>query len=172
MGGIIDLLAILDGWDYREVTGTVTVQPGIITEVFAEKIAGWLIYAQYDATDAYANINVTMPPETFSILQANLAITAQIGLTQPIAETLILTVFDFPGLPANSSGFGSAFFNLVYPLAMKKENVVHVDFTLDPGTTQASATVDYGLVFMQIYRMDLFQKSLKDLLNVKKNPIF
>jgi len=42
---------------------------------------------------------------------------------------------------------------------------------LDPGTTQAFAVVDYLFIFAQIYRMDVFQKSLKDLLNVRKLPV-
>jgi len=173
MGGIIDLLALLDGWDYRNVTGTVTVVPGVISEVFAENVKGWLILAQYDSTDAFANINVVMPPETFSILNVNLAELAGIGLSSPtlIPGAMVLTMYAFSGLPGSSAGFGAAFQNLVYPLPLKKENVIHIQFTLDPGTTQASATVDYDFIFAQIYRPDMFEQSLKDLLNVKKRPV-
>jgi hypothetical protein len=170
MGSIIDLLALLDGWDYREVSGTITVQPNVINEVFAEKVPGWLIFAEYDSTDAFANITVNMPPETFSILQANLAELAFFGITLPLAQSLVLTLFNFTGLPGNSSGQGAAQMNLAYPLPLKKENTVHIQFTLDPGTTQASASLDYAFVFAQIYKPTLFQQSLKDLLNVKKLP--
>jgi hypothetical protein len=172
MGGIIDLLALLDGWDYRQITGTIAVQPGVITEVFAEKVPGWLIFAVYDSTDAFAAITVSMPPETFDILTGDLFQLYSAGSIQPFAQTLTLTLFDFPNLPASSSGAGVALFNLNYPLPLKKDNVVHISFTLDPGTTVPFAVVDYNIIFAQIYRMDVFQKSLKDLLNVKKAPIF
>jgi len=172
MGGIIDLLALLDGWDYREVSGTVAVQPGVITEVFAERVAGWLIIAAYDSTDAFASINVVMPPEPFSIINTNLFILESAGQTIPLAAIPVITLFDFTGLPLSSTGLGAMFLNLVYPLPLKKDNVVHISFTLDPGTTVPFAVVDYNIIFAQIYRMDVFQKSLKDLLNVKKAPIF
>jgi hypothetical protein len=171
MGSIIDLLALLDGWDYRVISDTITVQPGVINEVFAERVPGWLINASYDSTDAFAHITVNMPPEIFDILNFNLYELAAFGLTQPFAQVLVATLFNFTGLPADSSGVGNAFFNLVYPLPLKKENVIHVSFTLDPGTTQAFAVVDYSIIFAQIYRMELFQKSLKDLLNVRKFPV-
>jgi hypothetical protein len=178
MGSIIDLLALLDGWDYRVLNGTITVQPGVINEVFAENVKGWLIFAAYEATDAFANITVNMPPESFSIITTNLAQIAYYGLaptprTDPlaIATAFLVTDFDFSGLPLDSSGFGAALMNIVYPLALKKESVIHISFTLDPGTTQVAAVVAYEIIFIQIYRMDLFQKSLKDLLNVKKLPV-
>jgi hypothetical protein len=171
MGGIIDLLALLDGWDYREVSSTITVQPGVINEVFAERVPGWLINALYDSTDAFAHITVNMPPETFNILSLNLTDLAFTGVIQPFAPAMVATLFNFPNLPADSSGLGFAFFDLPYPLPLKKTNVIHVSFTLDPGTTQPFAVVDYDIIFAQIYRMDLFQKSLKDLLNVKKLPV-
>jgi hypothetical protein len=171
MGGIIDLLALLDGWDYRQLFGTITVQPGVVNEVFAEKVIGWIMYAEYDSTDAFANITVNMPPETFSVISTNLADLAAAGLTIPLSTAMILTNFSFTGLPLDSSGFGLAILNLPYPLPLKKENVVHISFTLDPGTTQASASVDYSVVLAQIYRPKEFQQSLKDLLNVKKAPV-
>ena len=171
MGGIIDLLALLDGRDYRTVQGTLTVFPGVDTEVFAEKVPGWVLEVNMEATDAYAYMEVDMPPETFPVLAFTLADLAAVGLTTPVSQVLTLTNFTFPGLPVDSSGFGAAFFNLIYPLPLKKENIVHIFFSLEPGTTQASATVNYSVYFAQIYRMDLFQKSLKDLLNVKKAPV-
>jgi hypothetical protein len=163
MGSLIDLLALLDGWDYREVSGTVTVKPGEITEVFAERIQGWLMLFDIDATDAFTHIIVKMPPETFNIVDANFAELAAAGFTIPITPALVQLIFNFPSLPADSSGFGEAFFNLVYPLPMRKNDVIHVQFTLDPGTTQASATVDYVALFIQIMQPDVFQKSLRDL---------
>jgi len=173
MGSIIDLLALLDGWDYREITGTITIKPNEVNEVFAENVKGWVIYAFYDSTDAFASLTVDMPPETFSIIYLYLAELAGLGLVSPlsIAQVFTLTTFNFTGLPADSSGYGAAFSNFVYPLPLKKDNVVHISFTLEPGTTQASATVNYDVIFAQIYRMDVFQKSLKDLLNVKKLPV-
>jgi hypothetical protein len=161
MGGIIDLLALLDGWDYIEIEGTITVVPGVVNEIYAKKTPGWLIYAQFDSTDAFTTMNVTMPPEPFSVLTAQLYELSIIGLTQPLAQLTVLTAFDFPGLPGSYAGFGNIFMNLVYPLPFKKENVVHIDFTLDPGTTQASATVDYGFVVMQILEPEKFAKSYK-----------
>jgi len=170
MGSIIDLLALLDGWDYRELTGEITVEPGIINEVFAEKVAGWIMYASYEATDAFANITVNMPPETFPVVSTNMVDIEAVGLTIPISTAFVQTMYNFPGLPLDSSGFGAAVFNLPYPLPLKKENVVHIDFTLDPGTTQASAIVDYNVVLAQIYKPKDFQQSLKDLFNPKKPP--
>jgi hypothetical protein len=167
MGSIIDLLALLDGWDYRDVADTIVVQPGVMTEVFAEHVPGWLILADYASSDAFARVNVIMPPETFPVLNVNFSDLAGVGLTQPFAEAMISTLFNFPGLPADSSGLGYAFFNLLYPLPLKKDNVIHISFTLDPGTTQAFAVVAYDFIFAQIYRMDVFRKSLKDLLNLK-----
>jgi len=170
VGSIIDLLALLDGWDYREISGTAIVQPNVINEVFVEKVIGWVVFAVYDATDAFANINVSMPPETFPVVATNLADLAGVGLTIPLSTSMILTAFNFTGLPSDSSGFGNAVFNLPYPLPLKKENTVHISFTLDPGTTQTSAIVNYVVVFAQIYRPKEFQQSLKDLFNPKKLP--
>ena len=85
MGNLIDLLAFLDGWDYREISGTTTVQPGVITEVFAEKIIGWLIIAEVAATDAFTHITVKIPPETFSIVNFNFFDTEAAGITIPLA---------------------------------------------------------------------------------------
>jgi hypothetical protein len=162
MGGLIDLLALLDGWDYVEVSGTTTVQPGVVTEVFAKRVTGWLLAAEYDSTDAFANINVYMPPELFSIIIANLFELNAAGYSNvAYAPSLITTAFDFSGLPGSSAGFGSAFFNMVFPLPLKKENVVHIDFTLDPGTTQPFAVVDYVVDFMQILEPEKFAKSFK-----------
>ena len=168
MGGLIDLLAVLDGWDYRTLTGTIAVQPGVITEVFAERVPGWIIGASFDSTDAFAHITVTMPPETFPVLDSNIFDVLSSGFIQPYSSSLAATLFDFPNLPLSSTGLGVVTFNLTYPLPLKKENVVHITFTLDPATTVPFAVVDYVVIFMQIYRMDLFQKSLKDLFNVKK----
>ena len=171
MGSIIDLLALLDGWDYRVLTDTVAVQPNVVKEVFAERVPGWLLSVGYESTDAFANINVVMPPETFSILQTNLIELEEEGQTIPLAALPVLTVFDFPGLPGSSAGLGFMFMNLVYPLPLKKNNVIHIQFTLDPGTTQASASVSYEIVFAQIYEMKTFQQGLKDLFNVNKPPV-
>jgi hypothetical protein len=170
MGSIIDLLALLDGWDYRELADTITVAPGVVNEVFAERVVGWLLFANYEATDAFANITVNMPPETFPVVSTNLADLATVGLTIPISTAFIVTAFNFTGLPLDSSGFGAASFNLPYPLPLKKENTVHIDFTLDPGTTQANASITYTVIMAQIYKPKEFQQSLKDLLNVKKLP--
>ena len=171
MGGIIDLLALLDGWDYRELSDIIAVQPGVMNEVFAERVPGWVIGAAYSSSDAYASLIINMPPETFDVLNVDLFGISAAGLTQPFAQTMINTLYNFPNLPIDSSGLGAAFFNLVYPLPLKKENVLHISFTLDPGTTQPFAVVEYKVIFAQIYRMDVFQKSLKDLLNVKKLPL-
>ena len=163
MGSIIDLLALLDGWDYRIIQGTVTVLPGAITEVFAENIKGWLIFAIYDSTDAYAHITIQMPPETFSIISANLTQIATQNVYLTTAQAIQTIYYNFTGLPLDSSGFGIAAMNLEYPLPMKKNNVVHIQFTLDPGTTQAFAVVDYEVIWIQIQKPDVFIKSLRDL---------
>jgi hypothetical protein len=167
VGGIIDLLALLDGWDYREVSNTVQVFPGEITEVFSENVKGWLELFGFTATDAFTHVIVKMPPENFNILDINLAELAAYGFTIPVAPALILGMYDFPALPLSSAGFGSTFFNLPYPLPLKKHNTLHVQFTLDPGTTQASATVFYQATLLQIYRPVEFVKSYNEILNGK-----
>jgi hypothetical protein len=171
MGSIIDLLALLDGWDYREVSGTITVKPNKVTEVFAEIVPGWLIGAAYTSTDAFGNLTVAMPPENFNIVETSLFDLYVEGATQLFPQSVVLTLFNFPSLPTDSSGFGEAVFNLVYPLPLKKNNVIHVLFALDPGTTQISAVINYSIVFAQILNMKVFQQGLKDIFNVKKNPI-
>jgi hypothetical protein len=77
----------------------------------------------------------------------------------PIAQSFILTAFNFTGLPGDSSGFGAAQFNLQYPIALKKDNIIHIQFTLDPGTTQLAAGVDYVMDFIQITQPNVFKKS-------------
>jgi hypothetical protein len=163
MGSIIDLLALLDGWDYRIISGTVAVQPGVITEVFAENVKGWLIFAIYDSTDAYARIIIQMPPETFSIISANLTQIATQNVFLTTAQGIQTIYYNFPGLPADSSGAGIAAMNLEYPLPMKKDSVIHIQFTLDPGTTQPFAVVDYEVIWIQIQKPDVFIKSLRDI---------
>jgi hypothetical protein len=149
------------------ISGTITVKPGVINEVFAENVKGWLLIGFFDATDAFTNLSVQMPPETFKIVQFNLAELAATGVTLPLAASFVLTTFNFTGLPLDSSGYGATQFNLPYPLPLKKNNVIHIQFTLDPGTTQLSASVDYDFVFAQIYRPDLFTKSLKQVYSGK-----
>jgi hypothetical protein len=161
MGGIIDLLALLDGWDYVQVSDTITVQPNVVNEVFAKNVKGWLLFATFEATDAFASITVNMPPEPFPILFAELTELAGLGLTFSIAQSMVLTAYNFPGLPGNSAGYGAAQMDLVFPLPLNKNNVIHASFTLDPGTTQANATVNYAIVFLQILQPDKFAKSFK-----------
>jgi hypothetical protein len=171
MGGLFELLAMLPGWDYRVVSGTTLILPGQPTPVFSENVKGWLLLTEFDSNDAYAHITVKMPPEQFNVLDLALINLANIGLTIPIAQTMTLTLFNFPGLipptPSSSVGVGAAFFNLPNILPLKRNNNIQVSFTLDPGTTESSAVVDYQLIFAQIYETETFANALKDALSGK-----
>jgi len=171
MGGLFELLAVLPGWDYRVVSGTTLIYPGQNTSVFSENVKGWLMLAEFDSNDAYAHIIVKMPPEQFYVLDLALINLATIGLTLAIAQTMTLTLFNFPGLippaPPSSVGAGAAFFNLPNILPLKRNNNIEVSFTLDPGTTETVAVVDYELIFAQIYEPEIFANALKDVLGGK-----
>jgi hypothetical protein len=170
MGGIFDLLCLLDGWDYRIVEGAVIVPFGQTVEVYSEITKGWIIGAAFVSDDAYMETIVTMPPETFNIIDFTYVFLATAGLTFPVPvinTTMYNTIYSFPGLPLDSSGLGAALFQLNYPLPLKKDNTVHLQFTLTAGSTQPFALAQYRVIVVQIWQPEIFVKSLFEILNGK-----
>jgi hypothetical protein len=170
MGGIFDLLCLLDGWDYRIVEGVVIVPFGQTIEVYSEITKGWIIGAAFVSDDAYMETVVTMPPETFNIIDFTFAFLPQVGLVNPtplINTTMYDTIFNFPGFPLDTSGLGVAFFQLNYPLPLKKDNTVHLQFTLTTDSTQPFALAQYRVIVVQIWQPEVFVKSLHEILNGK-----
>ena len=160
MPDLMTMLPFLNGWKYVLVDEIETITSSNL-EVWSDKISqAWLLGAILAATDAFAQIIVTFPPEELK-LTAVIADEYNAGITVPVPSSgFYVPLYNQPS-PSNTAGDYNLIFS-TYPLALPPHTTFRVSASLASGTTEQSAYAEISLIYVKVIDETAFLDSLKE----------
>lgn len=153
---LYNMLPFLEGWMEQIFFKSETVEKGKYKVVFSENFVGWLTAWDFVSNDAYASLKATYLGNVGILTPHGLF---YVGAITPPPYGSYLSEYIRPSTLSTAGVFAMSVYTLAYPMSIK--GLVRIEFGLEAGSTQSTATAATLFTAIRITDTKAFIKSFR-----------